>query len=119
MLNQPPPATIYLDTSAVVAAMFEEHVHFALSSGLIAQLVAAGSQIQFSQILWLELSQVLAQLPRDPALSPTLRRIHRLHRWDADAQIRERWLAAGQRRFYGVIGPFADVTVVPFTRPIC
>jgi predicted nucleic acid-binding protein len=112
------PGAAYLDTSVVVAAIIDGHVHQPRSVAFCARLIAAGSDVNTSEILRLELSQALAQLPHDPGLSTDLRRAYRLRRWATSVEVRQRWLTAGVRRVSGLMSQFAHVTEVPFDRTI-
>jgi predicted nucleic acid-binding protein len=113
-----PPATVYLDTSTVVSAMFEGVAHSPASTAFCADLDRAGSRIIFFEVLWLELSQVLARMPHDPLLPDPLRQTHRLDQWNTSLDVRRDWLAFGVARFEALVGRFAGVTAVPFDRTI-
>ena len=116
--SQPALTAVYLDTSVVVPALFHGHVHFAACRAFVARLVNDRSHVHFSQILWLELSQVLTHLPHDPGLALDLRRAYRLDRWERNVAVRERWLATGLQWFNDLIARFDRVTEAPFSRAI-
>lgn len=103
MVDGSPAPDVYLDTSAVVAAIFGGIPHSQASAAYFASLEAAGSRLVFSRILRLELSQVIARLPHDALFPEALRRAFRLDRWDTNAQVRAQWMArptasSGSRR---------------------
>lgn len=118
MADDPPPSDVYVDTSIAVAAMFEGTAHSAASVTFCARLEAARSRVVFSEILWLELSQVLARQYQDPRLPEELRRTYRLDRWETDARVRTRWLAFGLQQFEMLIARFRDVSAISFDRDI-
>ena len=89
MIEESSPAAIYLDTSAVATAMFPGLAHSVASAALCATAAREGATAVYSQILWLELSQVLMKLPHGAALPAALRRRYRLNRWAANTDVRQ------------------------------
>lgn len=113
-----PPAAVYLDTSLVVAAVIDSHVHHAASIAFCTRLIDARSHVRFSIILRLEFAQVLVKLAKDPQRPAALRRGYRLDRWDARESVRERWLTFGFSRFDALMARFDAVSEVAFDLPI-
>lgn len=112
------PSVVYLDTSVAVAAMFPGLAYFAPSQAFCEELETAESHVVFSEILRLELSQVIVRLPRDPMLPADVRQQFRLSEWDASAAIRAAWLFEGIRRFDALVNRFAVTTEVAFNRDL-
>jgi predicted nucleic acid-binding protein len=118
VITSPLPSSVYLDTSIVVAAMFAETPHAAASAEFCAAVARQGGRAFFSQILWLELSQVLAKLPHGPHVPVAQRSAHRLDAWDTNRVVREQWLAFGLREFATFTAQFHAIVEVAFDRSI-
>jgi predicted nucleic acid-binding protein len=107
-----------VDTSFRIATLFRGLPHGRASTALAERLVTTQTRIVFATILRLELSQVLARLPKDDRFPEEFRRTFRLHRCDADADVRSAWMTEGIRRFELLLQRFALVSEVPFDLPI-
>ena len=112
------PGSVYLDTSFVVATLFRDTPHHLASVAYTANLVAARSQVVFSTILRLELSQVLARLPTGDQLSVEVRHEYALDRWHRDVGVRARWMGEGVRRFDHFTQQFVQASEARFEVPI-
>ena len=108
------PAASYLDTSVVVASTIDGIAGSEACAAFCDRLVDAGSHVFFSQILRLELSQVLARLPKDNQVPLAVRHAYRLDRWDTRVDVRTRWLTDGARRFEDLLVRFAEVSEIAF-----
>ena len=108
------PAAIYLDTSVVVASTIDGIAGSEACAAFCDRLVDASSHVFFSQILRLELSQVLARLPKDNQVPLAVRHAYRLDRWDSRVDVRTRWLTDAAQRFEDLLARFADLSEIAF-----
>lgn len=112
------PKAVYLDTSLVVAAMFEDVVHAQESIAFCQRLVSKGTNVVFSTILRVELTQALGKLPLRDQLSADTSQTHRLDIWNRHERVRREWMSAGIDRFARLPGQFPRAIEVQLTLPI-
>jgi predicted nucleic acid-binding protein len=112
------PATVYLDTSAVVTALFPGLAHSTASATFCTSVAQGGGGVVFSQVLWLEFSQALVKLALGTELPAAERRRHRFARWGRHVDVREQWYRFGLDELEAFLGRFAAVTEVEFRREI-
>jgi predicted nucleic acid-binding protein len=113
--GDPLPATIYLETSTVVAALVVGAKHHARSRAFCADLAARGSTAYYSQLLLLELAQAFRNLVvrRPPQLPETIRNQHQLEQWAQSGEVRQAWLAFGHAQLESFLDQFRQTVELP------
>lgn len=105
------PATVYLDTGLVAAAMLQGALHHPASQEFCKVLVGASSRVYFSNLLRIELLQALVSIGTDPTqLTGRVRRRYALHRWGDNSPTRLDWLQHGMELLEQFLDQFAEVS---------
>lgn len=118
MIGPLPPA-VYLDTSVVVAALFDANPHHRAALDFCADLNQRSVPVYFSQLLRIELLQSLRIVATTPALlSGATRRRYRLQHRGSDAGVRAMWFDHGLETFERFLGEFARVYTLPINESI-
>ncbi|HZR99822.1 MAG TPA: type II toxin-antitoxin system VapC family toxin [Chloroflexota bacterium] len=116
MRDRPPPAEIYLDTSIFVAAIVRTAPHRTACTSFCQRLIAADSQIYFSQFVRLELLQALRRLATTQHnIAPAVRAQYGLDRWGDDPVVRRNWLEAGTAQFAALLARFRAAVELPWS----
>lgn len=118
MIDFPPPADVFLDTSVVVASIFAGTPHADASRRFSAALATAKSRVYFSVVLRLEFAQALRKLVTKRQLPDTFREQFQLGEWDRNVLVRQRWYAEGARRLDAYFDQFAESFEVPLRPPV-
>ena len=109
---------IYLDSSVLVDAMFAGLPHFAPSDAFCLRLANDGSNIYFSQLLYLEVGEAIRRLATKQQLPANLRRQYNLGDWATNASVRARWMSFGLRQMERLLGIFSGTYEIPYQRTI-
>jgi predicted nucleic acid-binding protein len=111
---EPRPSDVYLVTDVLVAAAFPGTTLAGASARFCQQLIDAGSRVYFSQVLRLELAQVVQKFATKPEALPTETRADfALDDWASDFLVRHRWMTTAIEQFDAYLAQFADVYEVP------
>ena len=109
------PSDIYLDTSTLVAAIVTGSDDSRSASQYCKRLVEAETNVYFSKIVRLEVSQAILRIATSAIRLPKeTRDRHRLDRWDFDFLVRHQWMEHGIREFERIRSDFAHVYEYPF-----
>lgn len=109
------PSDIYLDTNILVAAIVSGSDNSTSAREYCMHLVTTRSNVYYSKIVRLEVSQAILRLATSATRLPAdIRDRHGLDRWDFDFLVRHRWMEYGIREFERIRSDFAHVYEYPF-----
>lgn len=109
------PQRIFLDSGVVVAAIIPGSQFWPECNAFCDRLIAESSEVYFSQILRLELTEAIRKLATIPGRAPAdLYARFRLNAWERDPSVRRQWMQFGVRQFDALIERFAVVYELPF-----
>lgn len=109
---------IYLDSSVLVDAMFSGLPHFDLSDAFCTRLANDGSNVYFSQLLYLEVAEAIRRLATKQQVPPNIRQQYHLDEWTTNASVRERWMSFGLHQMEKLLGIFSATYEIPYQRTI-
>lgn len=118
MIDFPPPADVFLDTSVVVAAIFPGTPHADASRRFTAAVAATKGRVYFSVVLRLEFAQALRKLVTRRQLPAAFREQYQLGEWERNVLVRQRWYAEGARRLDAFFAQFAESFEIPLWPPL-
>lgn len=113
------PASVYLDTSILTAAVFRGSDDHQAAFDYCQQLAKDRSIVYFSQLLRFEFLQSARVIGTTPgATFPSTRRKYHLARWGGDQAVRERWMTDGASHLDEYLAQFARVVEAPLDMEI-
>jgi predicted nucleic acid-binding protein len=116
VITWPVPASIHLDTSVIIGAMFLGTPDSSACSSFCRVLADGGTVVYFSQVVRLDLARALRRLATKPdKLRMNTRDEYQLDQWGSNPLVRQRWLTRGVRRFQAFLDQFVEVVEVPLT----
>lgn len=99
----PTPDDLYIDTSIVVDALFDDLPNAATAVALLRRLQTGGTQFYTSQVTRLEVGEAVRRLATRQQLSQSLHDAYGLDRFLDEPEVRERWMHHARGEFERLI----------------